>query len=44
LILQVVSRAIAFGVKGDRLQRYEPIIDDQNDIGPLAADLKAFVC
>lgn len=34
--------AIAFGVKWYRCQRYELIIDNQNHIGPLMADLKPF--
>ena len=34
--------AIAFGIKWYRQQRYELIINQQNDIGPLMADLKSF--
>lgn len=34
--------AIAFGIKWYRQQRYELIIYQQNDIGPLMADLKSF--
>ena len=33
--------AIAFAIKWYRRQRYELIINQQNDIGPLMADLKA---
>ena len=34
--------AIAFGIKWYGRQRYELIINQQNDIGPLMADLKPF--
>ncbi len=34
--------AIAFAIKWYRQQGYELIINQQNDIGPLMADLKSF--
>ena len=42
LIVKIVLQTIRFTIVGDRRQRNEHVIDDQDDIGPLVTDDKAF--